>query len=413
MWVGDILKRIKGRSRMKMKKGFTDRQWFKEGHMTSFFSAEEMIGVSSGVSMDDIQVNNQAKLSLKQEDEIISHILRKTKLHNKNNLSRTAAYQQFYQEYPGIHWAFLAHMVSRNGGWNMTDLKGELVTGLLDEESKYHYFLLLERCNWLIFQDAYPQLLLYKMSKKYQINLFYLLPKLHISKFMQHIWNLYWTHESSALLTYALIINEQHYIQKRVVQNSWYKENVLHTIAFKAQGLSHFNLILLPYIDKKWQIKLAGTVMKDFMDIRERILVGIRLYHILFCIGAVKAGSHRWAQLHKHTASRADYWPDIFSGAASVGGLAYQQIQLKGRQLHKHIRGVYSPTLVGAWQEIKHAAPERRDWYTGVASLKFIGTLVDYFPYDMTNKYIFILNKMDLANVAKERLSSLYERFNV
>ena len=51
-----------------------------------------------------------------------------------NNITRTKAYFDIYQKYPEIHWAFLGHMVSRNGGWNMTDLKGDFLTRLLTKK---------------------------------------------------------------------------------------------------------------------------------------------------------------------------------------------------------------------------------------------------------------------------------------
>lgn len=39
-----------------------------------------------------------------------------------------------------IHWALLGHMVSRNGGWNMTDLKGDLYTRILSEKDQFIFF---------------------------------------------------------------------------------------------------------------------------------------------------------------------------------------------------------------------------------------------------------------------------------
>ena len=66
-------------------------------------------------------------------------------------------------------------MVSRNGGWNMTDLKGGLLSRLLTKKEVESFFTFLERGNWLIFQDAYPQFLVYEESKKRGKNLFYLL----------------------------------------------------------------------------------------------------------------------------------------------------------------------------------------------------------------------------------------------
>ncbi|WP_212982334.1 DUF2515 family protein, partial [Bacillus paramobilis] len=58
----------------------------------------------------------------KEEQLIINKIKIQTEQLNKNNVTRTRAYYQFYIQYPEIHWALLGHMVSRNGGWNMTDL---------------------------------------------------------------------------------------------------------------------------------------------------------------------------------------------------------------------------------------------------------------------------------------------------
>ncbi|PGB24080.1 DUF2515 family protein, partial [Bacillus wiedmannii] len=58
----------------------------------------------------------------KEEQLIINNIKIQTEQLNKNNVTRTRAYYQFYIQYPEIHWALLGHMVSRNGGWNMTDL---------------------------------------------------------------------------------------------------------------------------------------------------------------------------------------------------------------------------------------------------------------------------------------------------
>ncbi len=55
----------------------------------------------------------------KEEQIIINNIKMQTEQLNKNNVTRTRAYYQFYVQYPEIHWALLGHMVSRNGGWNI------------------------------------------------------------------------------------------------------------------------------------------------------------------------------------------------------------------------------------------------------------------------------------------------------
>lgn len=77
----------------------------------------------------------------KEEQIIINNIKMQTEQLNKNNVTRTRAYYQFYVQYPEIHWALLGHMVSRNGGWNMTDLKGDLYTKILSEKEQITFFL--------------------------------------------------------------------------------------------------------------------------------------------------------------------------------------------------------------------------------------------------------------------------------
>ena len=118
------------------------------------------------------------------EQQILKRIVAQTQLDNRNNVTRTHAYWACYRDFPELHWALLAHMVSRNGGWCMTDLRGELLPHLLNNQATGHLFSFLERANALIFQDAYPQLLLYAESKRRKLSLFHLLPHLQISAWM-------------------------------------------------------------------------------------------------------------------------------------------------------------------------------------------------------------------------------------
>ena len=125
-----------------------------------------------------------------KEEEILIHTIKeRTKLLNQNNVTRTRAYYQFYKRYPEIHWALLGHMVSRNGGWNMTDLKGIYIRSCYLRKINLLSFL-FRTGNWLIFQDVYPQFLLYEQSVKIQKS-FYLLPHLNVSTFMETMWNFF------------------------------------------------------------------------------------------------------------------------------------------------------------------------------------------------------------------------------
>lgn len=181
-----------------------------------------------------------------REKELVRELQEHTALLNRNNLTRTAAYLEFYGKHPEIHWALLAHMVSRNGGWNMTDLRGELLPRLLDEGQIESIFDMLETANALIFQDAFPQLLLYERSRTWNRPLFHLLPQLHVSRFMQPMWELFWDEGSSALITIALIINEQNYIQARVAEHPRFQGHALHSLMRLTQAATQTNQIILP-----------------------------------------------------------------------------------------------------------------------------------------------------------------------
>ena len=139
---------------------------------------ENLLSIKTDLMNDDrVSIQEEQNLS-KEDQQLLQSIRLKTKQLNVNNMTRTKAYLDFYTFHPEIHWAFLGHMVSRNGGWNMTDLNGEFLSRLMHEQSKQDFFSFLERGNWLIFQDAYPQFLLYEESKSQSRNLFYLLPYL-------------------------------------------------------------------------------------------------------------------------------------------------------------------------------------------------------------------------------------------
>ena len=164
--------------------------------------------------------------SLKEKD-LVTKIRNKTTSLNKNNVTRTQAYLDFYLKHPEVHWSFLAHMVSRNGGWNMTDLKAGHISSLLSFEKASILFRFLEKANYLIFQDAYPQLLLYEESKKVGKPLFYLLSEFHVSYFMNPLWTLFLKNNSlKELLTVSLIINEQNFIESNLLQNPYFQQKV-------------------------------------------------------------------------------------------------------------------------------------------------------------------------------------------
>ncbi|MBT2695548.1 DUF2515 domain-containing protein [Bacillus sp. ISL-55] len=366
--------------------------------------------VKSPIEVIQETLKRRQKVSLannpsEEEIKIIREIQQKTKELNLNNITRTKAYLDYYKKHPEIHWAFLAHMVSRNGGWSMTDLKAELLARLLSKREKSSYFSFLERGNWLIFQDAYPQLLLYEESLKRKEPLFRLLPHLNVSIFSETIWDYYWSSSNSSLLTFGLIINEQNYIENRVIQNQIYIKDVFSTLEFELQDLLSFNQILFPYNDYGLT-KLAGQTVNQFESMHERIQLGKRLYAILFDKEVLKK-VEEWAVAHPHTGSRKDYWPHIFNDVhEGMPGLKYQ-MKLSSCKLKSGARRIYSPTLENVWKNVKHQEAEKGEWFSDFIVLEYLrdieGPSVGNIEYD----YCHTLEKLELAAFAKKIISIL------
>lgn len=104
---------------------------------------------------------------------LIDYIKQQTADHNENNIKRTKAYLSFYNRFPELKWSLLASFVSRNAGWNMTDLQSETYQNILNEDKRHALYLTYESINWYIFQDAYPQLLIYQLSREKKTPLFF------------------------------------------------------------------------------------------------------------------------------------------------------------------------------------------------------------------------------------------------
>jgi Protein of unknown function (DUF2515) len=336
-----------------------------------------------------------------EEKEILDQVKRETIKWNVNNVTRTKAYLDFYRQHPEIHWAFLGHMVSRNGGWNMTDLKGELLSRLLSQREKESFFAFLERGNWLIFQDAYPQFLIYRESLKRNKPLFYLFYPINISVFMETVWSCFWRKPDPYMLTIALIINEQSYLEKRVIQNPQYKLQVFQKLEFKLQELMSLNHILFPY-EKKGVIQLKGQTLHHFESLHERITLGKRLYAVLFKDKEVLALTEQWANAHPHTGSRKDYWPHIFNDVhEGLPGEQYQ-FQLKSCQLRPGGRRIFSPSLENAWKNVSQPGAEPGDWYGSDHVLDYFSELDVLINGEIRHAYCQTLERLELAALAKK-----------
>lgn len=352
-------------------------------------------------------IHSDTMYTLTKEDQfIINNIKIQTEQLNKNNVTRTRAYYQFYIRYPEIHWALLGHMVSRNGGWNMTDLKGDLYTKLLSEKDQITFFSFLERGNWLIFQDVYPQFLLYEQSVKKAKKLFHLLPHLNVSTFMETMWNDFWKTGNKKTLAIATIINEQNYLEKRVIQNAHFQKTVLNSIGFKLFDFFQFNHILFPFYENNTNQKtlLIGDTMKHFTSLHERILIGKRLYSLLFRDTHILSQIIYWAEHHPHTGSRKDYWPHLFSSVNESFSREFYKRRIKKCQLRSGAYRIYSPALIYAWRNMKHEEVESEDWFTDWQVVNYLVDKEENMNGKITEDYCKTLEKIELAILAKKNV---------
>ncbi|UVI27726.1 DUF2515 domain-containing protein [Paenibacillus spongiae] len=346
---------------------------------------------------------------LPEKDELlIRHIQDRTRQFNVNNITRTMAYEEYYRRHPEIEWAFLGHMVSRNGGWNMTDLRGEPHSRLLSAAEQNRFFQFLERGNWLIFQDAYPQFLLYEESLRREKSLFHLLPFFHVSAFMEVMWNHFWTSGDRYLLTIALVINEQSYLEKRMIQNQHYQDTILQTLEFKLHDWLSMNQILFPYytlseegVPQTAATGLIGETLHRFGSLHERILLGKRLYALLFGHPDRLQGILSWAKDHPHTASRKDYWPHLFNDVNdSVPGAPYKK-RLDDCQLKPGASRFYSPALQYAWSNVEHEEAVVGDWLEDWKVIAYLMGHEEHAGGGIEQAYCHTLDKIELAVMAK------------
>lgn len=343
---------------------------------------------------------------LSENDKQCIHLIREqTRQLNQNNVTRTQAYFQFYLQHPEIHWALLGHMVSRNVGWNMTDLKGELLTKLLPERDQEAFFSFLERGSWLIFQDVFPQLLVYELSVRGRQEMFHLLPFFYTSTFMETMWRYFWHSGDSYTLAIALVINEQSYLEKRLIQNNHFKKTVTDTVSFKMYDFLRLNNILFPYYEreKREKTSLAGATSRHFTSLHERILFGKELYSLLFQREKILAGVLKWAHERPHTGSRKDYWPDLFNDVNESFPRSLYKRRVKNCVLRKGAELLYSPPLKYAWPNTPHEDAKGGDWFEDWHVLDYIHKEVN-FNGEILNHYCKTLETIELAVMAKEAL---------
>ncbi|WP_186807111.1 DUF2515 family protein [Tenuibacillus multivorans] len=209
---------------------------------------------------------------------LVNYIKEQTKKHNENNITRTKAYLNFYEQFPEIRWAFLASFVSRNAGWNMTDLQTDPYVQFLSEDKRKSLYLTYESINWYIFQDAYPQLLIYQLSIEKKTPLFFLLKHFYVSSFIEEEWYRFYRNRKEERLLYAQIINEQNIVEQPIMEHRPYKNKIFRSFPFQMQNMMDFNAVLLPTENGQ----LYGEFVSNFLSVSKRISIGKKIANLLF-----------------------------------------------------------------------------------------------------------------------------------
>lgn len=290
--------------------------------------------------------------------KVIHKIRQHTAKHNVDNISRTVFYQHFFQTHTEIKWALLASIVSRNAGWNMTDLFNSWFHKILDNNDQLRLFSIYETGNWTIFDDACPQLLVYKESVRYKRPLFELLAAFGVSAFMIKEWQLFWEKHDENRLCTALIINEQQILEQAVIQTKLYQDIIARKLFYKFEQHTHFSYVILPSINGS----LYTLYVQRFHKVASRIRLGRKLAYLLFH-PEVFPNVWLFCQHTPHTGSRNDY---------------YHYLDWSARVSSLPLRLVYP--------RIDHHHMKRVDWFTRTTDVQmFFEPLKEWNPVNRSN----------------------------
>jgi hypothetical protein len=222
---------------------------------------------------------------------------------NRDNVSRTTSYLELYglaREHDiEMPWVLMAHLVSRNAGYLMTDLGVALrePDNVFTEDATRELFCFLERANFLIFRDAWHHLLHHLMGRTSALGD-------ETPRFMRDAWLRYEMMMGlvdSALersLVLDLVNNEQNLIEMRVVHHPRF-DRARAMVAF-FEGVGREAPIVLP-------ITAERIVVGGFAKLERRIDTGRRIFDTVLADRARRDEIFAWAKERPHTGSRSVY----------------------------------------------------------------------------------------------------------
>jgi hypothetical protein len=216
---------------------------------------------------------------------------------NRDNVARTASYLELYawtrEHGCELPWVLMAHLVSRNAGYQMSDLARHLARDAepYQRDAMRWLFVLLERGNYLIFWDAWHHVLHALAGRAAALE------SPRTPRFMIDAWARHAAAPDERTLVLDLVHNEQNLIERRAVHH-----------AELAQGRRAIELIeqsgrerplLFPAADAP-EIKVGG-----FSRLERRIAAGTRIFDEVIADRARRDAMFAWAMANPHTGSRA------------------------------------------------------------------------------------------------------------
>lgn len=238
----------------------------------------------------------------------LERLLDETEERNRDNVTRTESYLELYAftrgRPPDLPWLLMAHLVSRNAGHMMSDVARSLeqAHNPFAPRALEQLFAFLERANFLIFHDAWHHVIHHLLGRSHAV------AETRASRFVRDAWRTYEeatdppaAHVDAATerrLALDLVVNEQNYIERRVVHHPRF-EAARAIVAF-IEAAGHDEPLVLPASTEPIRIR-------RFASLERRIEAGRRIFDAAMRDRARRDEAYAWAMRHPHTGSREAY----------------------------------------------------------------------------------------------------------
>ncbi len=236
---------------------------------------------------------------------------------NRDNVTRTASYLELYaytrEHPPELPWLLMAHVVSRNAGYSMSDLARRLAASNVDHTAlpsgsaagraqvpaiepvlappMRSLFALLERGNFLIFYDAWHHVCAFLAGDA--------LAPPRTPVFMCEAWQRFAAGASDErALVLDLVHNEQNLIERRAVHHPELLPGLRLLELVEATGRERS--MIFPCSTA--EIKVGG-----FAHLDRRIATGARIFDEVIADRPRRDAIFAWCTAHPHTGSREVY----------------------------------------------------------------------------------------------------------